>query len=113
MNKENARWVDVIAHKDIEPDDVTPVIYDGLSLAVYDLGDSVSVSSALCTHAGANLCDGYFDGKAIECPLHQGLFDARSGEVLAAPVVRALTMYESRIIDGTVQIRLPDREPST
>ncbi len=107
MNNNSDQWVDVIARDDMEPGDVTPVVCNGVSLAVYDLGDAVSVSSARCTHAGANLCDGYFDGKAIECPLHQGLFDARSGAALAAPVVRALTMYEARLTDGMVQIRFP------
>lgn len=73
-------------------------------LAVYDTVDGYFVSDARCTHAGANLCDGYFDGKYIECPLHQGLFDARTGVAKAAPVVRNLTMIDCRVANGKLQI---------
>lgn len=99
-------WHTIIAFSALEPKDVTQVIYNALTLAVYDTKEGVFVSDARCTHAGANLCDGYFDGKHIECPLHQGLFDARTGVAKAAPVTRALQMYECRVVDGEVQIKL-------
>lgn len=99
-------WQDIIRIEELFKADVTPVEYDGIKLAVYDTDRGVSVSAAQCTHAGANLCDGYFDGQFIECPLHQGLFNASTGEAKAAPVVRALKMYESRLFEGKVQIKL-------
>ncbi|MFT5896768.1 MAG: nitrite reductase/ring-hydroxylating ferredoxin subunit [bacterium] len=99
-------WHSIIALSELEIEDVTQVNHDKLTLAVYDTKDGVFVSDARCTHAGANLCDGYFDGKNIECPLHQGLFDARTGMAKAAPATRALKMYESRVRDGHVQIKL-------
>lgn len=104
MNK-SEEWQDLIRVVDLEPDDVTPVQYGENILAVYDGNDKVTVSDARCTHAGANLCDGYFDGKYIECPLHQGLFDALTGEAKAAPVSRSLIMYETRVNNGVVQIK--------
>lgn len=103
-------WQDLILRKELEPGDVTPVCHGSLVLAVYDSVDGIFVSDARCTHAGANLCDGYFDGKNIECPLHQGLFDARTGEAKAAPVSRPLKMFQARVSDGMVQIVLPDRK---
>jgi len=99
-------WNDLIAVDELEAGDVTPVQFNTLLLAVYDAVDGVYVSDARCTHAGANLCDGYFDGKYIECPLHQGLFDARTGQAKAAPATRELTMYRARIKDGVVQIAM-------
>lgn len=99
-------WQDLIDLDELYRGDVTPVEINGVKLAVYDTNNGITVSAAQCTHAGANLCDGYFDGNNIECPLHQGLFDASTGEAKAAPVVRALKMYESRLIDGRIQIKL-------
>jgi len=99
-------WQDIICQDELYREDVTPVEFNGLKLAVYDTQRGVTVSAAQCTHAGANLCDGYFDGRYIECPLHQGLFDATTGAAKAAPVVRALKMYESRLFEGKVQIKL-------
>ena len=92
--------------KDLERGDVTQVNFKNQTLAVYDTRDGVFVSDARCPHAGANLCDGYFDGSNIECPLHQGLYDARTGRAKAAPATRPLKMLESRVYDGAVQIKI-------
>ena len=100
-------WHTLIAVSELESKDVTQVQYNDKTLAVYDTQGGVFVSDARCSHAGANLCDGYFDGKKIECPLHQGLFDARTGVAKAAPATRALTMFETRVVAGQVQIKLP------
>jgi len=100
------QWHTIIELSALEANDVTQVNHGKLTLAVYDTQDGVFVSDARCTHAGANLCDGYFDGRHIECPLHQGLFDACTGAAKAAPATQALQMYESRINDGQVQIKI-------
>ena len=94
----------MIAVADLEPGDVTPVTLGTRELAVFDGVDGITVSMARCTHGAANLCDGHFDGTNIECPLHQGLFDARDGRALAAPARVPLRMLESRVVDGVVQV---------
>lgn len=99
-------WVDLIAVADLEPGDVTPVTLGTRRLAVYDAPDGVYVTLALCTHGGADLCDGYFDGHRIECPLHQGLFDIRDGRPIGAPVTRRLKTFPARVIDGRVEARI-------
>lgn len=90
----------------LELGDVTPVVFGKRILAVYDTQDGIFVSDARCSHAGANLCDGYFDGRFIECPLHQGLFDARTGAAKEAPATRPLKMFPSRVVNGVVQIKV-------
>ena len=71
-------WRDVIAVTDLEENWVTRVEVGRRMIAVYDSPGGVYASLALCNHGGADLCDGYFDGHVIECPLHQGAFDVRS-----------------------------------
>jgi len=99
-------WQTIIELSALEFKDVTQVHHKELTLAVYDTQNGVFVSDARCTHAGANLCDGYFDGKYIECPLHQGLFDVSTGDAKAAPATQPLKIYESRVKDGKVQVKL-------
>jgi nitrite reductase/ring-hydroxylating ferredoxin subunit len=99
-------WQNVIAVQDLEKGDATPVTYNGRELAIFDTIDGIFVSMARCTHGAANLCDGYFNGKHIECPLHQGLFDARTGQALAAPARISLKMLDARVEDGFVQVLL-------
>ena len=97
-------WRDLLPIAELEQNDVTPAKYGTLDLAVYDTTDGIFVSLAKCSHQGANLCHGYFNGKYIECPLHQGIFDARTGEPKASPATRKLIMLESRIHKGMIQI---------
>lgn len=102
--KREKTWQDLIPVSELYKGDVTPVVFGTRELAVYDATDGIFVSMARCTHGAANLCDGYFNGKHIECPLHQGLFDARTGDALAAPARVKLRMIEARQKDGIVQI---------
>ncbi len=97
-------WRDLVPVSELEKNDVTPAKHGSLDFAVYDTVDGIFVSLARCSHQGANLCYGYFDGKTIECPLHQGLFDARTGEPKASPATRKLIMIEARVHEGVVQI---------
>ena len=97
-------WISLIHTDELEKGDVTPVKIHNRVYAVYDTLTGVTVSDNRCSHAGAPLCDGYFDGRTIECPLHQGLFDAKTGKALAAPVHKPLQMYETRVRDGYVEI---------
>jgi nitrite reductase/ring-hydroxylating ferredoxin subunit len=102
--KREKNWQNLICVVDLEPGDVTPVTFGSRELAVFDGKDGISVAMARCTHGAANLCDGYFDGTYIECPLHQGLFDARNGAAMAVPARVPLRMIECRVKEGTIQI---------
>jgi 3-phenylpropionate/trans-cinnamate dioxygenase ferredoxin subunit/naphthalene 1,2-dioxygenase system ferredoxin subunit len=99
-------WTDLIPLAGLERGWVTAAALGGRRFAVYDAPDRVYVTAALCTHTGADLCDGYCDGHAIECPLHQGLFDIRTGKVIGAPATRALMTFEARVENGMVQVRV-------
>lgn len=94
----------MITLAELEAGDATPVSFEGRELAIFDTRDGIFVSHARCTHGAANLCDGYFDGQNIECPLHQGLFDARTGQPKAAPARIPLRMIEARVTDEWVEI---------
>ncbi|MEM1431965.1 MAG: Rieske 2Fe-2S domain-containing protein [Pseudomonadota bacterium] len=104
MSRRERVWQDLIAVADLEPGDVTPVQLGRRDLAVFDADQGIRVSLARCTHGAANLCDGYFDGRYIECPLHQGLFDVSDGAAKAAPARVPLRMIEARVVAGMVQV---------
>jgi nitrite reductase/ring-hydroxylating ferredoxin subunit len=99
-------WQNLIAITDLYAGDATPVTFGARELAVFDTTSGITVSMARCTHGAANLCDGYFNGTHIECPLHQGLFDAVTGDAVAAPARVKLRMIPSRVNGGVVQVFL-------
>lgn len=99
-------WQDLIAVAALEPGWVTAATLGPRRFAVYDTPSGVHVSLALCNHGGANLCDGYFDGHVIECPLHQGAFDVRDGRAISAPATRPMKVFVARVQNGMVQVLL-------
>ena len=60
----------------------------------------------LCTHGNARLCDGFVEGTSVECPLHQGRFDVKSGKALCEPLTRDLPVHQVRLQDGRVWVKL-------
>src|SRR5260370_15521422 len=64
----------------------------------------------LCTHGHAFLSEGYCDGAegVVECPLHGGLFDFRTGAAAGAPAERAAATYAVKLIGGGLLGRAAD-----
>lgn len=79
---------------------------EGIPIAVYNVDGELFATHNICTHAYACLTDGYLDGDKIECPLHQGLFDVRTGEALDGPVDEDLKVYPVRVEDGTILVEI-------
>jgi len=60
-----------------------------------------------CSHDGNSLDDGDLDGYEIECSRHGGVFDIRTGEVLALPAVRGIPAYPVRETNGQIEVGIP------
>lgn len=78
----------------------------GREIAIFRVGSEFFATDNRCTHAAAPLADGYLDGEIIECPLHQGLFNVRTGKVLCTPPLKALRTYAVRVVGGQVEVCL-------
>lgn len=76
-------------------------------LAVYEVEGAYFVTDDMCTHGKARLSDGFHDGFVIECPLHGGSFDIRTGAPKTAPCAIALRTYLAMIDDDWIAIALP------
>jgi naphthalene 1,2-dioxygenase system ferredoxin subunit len=101
-----ANWQDAAALTDVPADDVVALPVDGRELAFYGVDGAIYATDNICTHGHARLCDGFLDGTAIECPLHQGKFDVRSGKALCAPLTVDLRSYPVKIENGRVFVDL-------
>jgi nitrite reductase/ring-hydroxylating ferredoxin subunit len=78
------------------------VVADGKPVAIFNIDGSFHATSNVCTHQFALLTEGYLDGCVIECPLHQGRFDVRTGVAEGDPVTRDIQVYPIRIEGGEV-----------
>jgi naphthalene 1,2-dioxygenase ferredoxin component len=99
-------WHDALAVDELPEDDVIGVTVAGRDIAVYTVGDAVYATDNLCTHGHARLCDGFLEGHEIECPLHQGRFDVRSGAALCAPLVEGVRSHPVKVEGARVWLQL-------
>jgi naphthalene 1,2-dioxygenase ferredoxin component len=77
-------------------------------IALYKFEGRIYASDDACTHECVRLSDGYLDGCFIECPLHQGVFDIRTGKALCEPLTEDLAVYPVRIVGDEVFVMLAD-----
>lgn len=101
------KWIPIAKTTDaIEPNG-QPLDIDGMSLALFRVGDSYHVLSNICTHEYALMTDGYLEDGYIECPMHQGRFYIPTGEAQGPPVCKPLKVFPVRIEADTVLVGLP------
>ena len=106
MTTMTTNWIDAAAHGDVPEDDVIGLAVAGRDIALYGVGGEVFATDNICTHGHARLCDGFLEGREIECPLHQGKFDVRNGMPTCAPVTEPLRSYPVKIEGGRVWLAL-------
>lgn len=98
------RWTDIGAVEDFSEEEPVAVEAGGMQLAIFRLEDQLFALHDLCTHGVARLSEGYVEDGCVECPLHQGLFDIRTGAAKCAPVTEAVRSFPLRIHEGRVQV---------
>ena len=99
-------WVDAAAADDVPADDVVGIDVQGRDVALYSVEGDIFATDNICTHGHARLCEGFLEGHEIECPLHQGKFDVRTGQPTCAPVTEAIRAYPVKIEGGRVFLSL-------
>lgn len=78
---------------------------DGRVLAIYLVDGQAYATDDRCTHGNSSLSeDGCLEGHVVECGMHLGTFDVRSGAALGAPCTKALRSYPVQIRDGQVML---------
>jgi nitrite reductase/ring-hydroxylating ferredoxin subunit len=86
--------VRVCAQVDVAPETVKAFEVGDRRLAVYNIEGKFYATDDECTHASASLADGMLEGDVIECSMHFGAFNVRTGAVEAPPCSVALRTYK-------------------
>ena len=93
---DDRKWYDVARTSDLEPGEVMYVEVGNDPVALINLAGEFFAVSDVCTHEEASLSDGEVVGDEIECPLHGGAFEIRTGLPANLPVVVPVETYEVR-----------------
>ena len=102
------QWIKTLAQDEVADEDVTPAEAAMRAIALYKVEGEIFATDRTCTHGAASLCNGFLMGYEIECPLHQGRFDVRTGKGLCAPITQDIATYPVKIEDGHVFVGVQD-----
>lgn len=108
MSNQEEVWVVAAALDELAERSVTGIEIAGHEIALYRLSDGeVFATSDICTHGHAYLSEGWVtEEDCIECPLHAGCFDIRTGAGVSPPIDEDVRTYPIRIEDGQVLVRI-------
>jgi len=79
-----------------------------IPIVIYSLNGEFFATSDECTHDGGQIGEGQIEGYEIICPRHGARFDIRSGKVTKFPAAIDIASYPTRIIEGTLEIGIPN-----
>lgn len=98
-------WTRACACDDIETEDLIRYDNGERTFAIYrSPTDEFYCTDGLCTHEDVHLEDGLVIDHVIECPMHNGQFDYRTGKAKRSPVCVNLNTYPVKIEGGYVFI---------
>ena len=102
----------VAATSDLAPGTMRWVVVERERVLLANVDGAFYALRDACGHRQEPLSKGRLDGHVVECPLHFATFDVRTGKLLSGPVAEDVPMYEVRVNDDTVYVKLAVRRPS-
>jgi len=98
------RWEAVARTGDLAPGQLMYVEVDEEPVCLINLDGEFFALCDICTHQDASLSDGEVAGDEVECPLHGGAFDIRTGAPASFPAVTPVETYRVRVTGDLVEI---------
>ena len=107
---ENLEWHEVARTSDLSPGEVMYVEVGNDPVALINLEGEFFALHDMCTHEDAPLSDGEVIGDEIECPMHGGAFEIRTG--LAGELSRSWFQSRRSRSKSRATPSLPPSEPA-
>ena len=99
-------WVLVGTTDNIEVEDIIRFDHNDRTFCVYKLEDGFYATDGICTHENVHLEDGLVMDNEVECPMHQGVFDIKTGEAVSPPACDDLKTYPVKVEDNNIYIQI-------
>jgi nitrite reductase/ring-hydroxylating ferredoxin subunit/uncharacterized membrane protein len=99
-------FVAVLDENELSQGEMRRVETDGVGILVSRASSGeVCAIAATCNHFSGPLQEGEREGDTIVCPWHGSRFDLCTGEVIDGPAVFPQSRYETRVRDGSIEIK--------
>lgn len=106
MVNENENWQHVGETDNMDVEDILRFDHGDKTYCIYKLEDGFYATDGVCTHESVHLEDGIVMDGEIECPMHQGIFNIKSGEAISPPACVDLKTYPVKIENDKVYIKI-------
>lgn len=107
MTETTRQYETVAKVGDLQPGEMMYVEVGEEFVCLINMDGEIHAINDTCTHEDASLSDGTIIDGEIECPLHGGTFDIRTGAPTNFPVVVAVETYGVRIDGDDIQVEVP------
>ncbi|MCC6627980.1 MAG: Rieske 2Fe-2S domain-containing protein [Chloroflexi bacterium] len=91
----------------IAPGTMTMVEVDNHTIALANVDGEICAFSNVCSHRNGPLAEGTLDGGRVTCPWHHGVFDVRTGAVIAGPPRTGVPTYAVRVDGDQILVQRP------
>ncbi len=99
--------VRVAAVSDVPVGWVLKVRVENREIAIANCEGTLYAFDNACSHAGGPLGDNRLkEGCFVECPWHNSVFDARTGDAVRGPARKGARMYPVTVADGSVLVAI-------
>tara|TARA_B100000902_G_C26881658_1_gene702928 strand:- start:25 stop:348 length:324 start_codon:yes stop_codon:yes gene_type:complete len=106
MNDQNQNWHLVGTTENVDVEDIIRFDHNDKTYCIYRLDDGYFATDGMCTHEAVHLEDGLVMDGEIECPMHQGIFDIKSGKAVSPPACDDLKTYPVKVENDQVYISI-------
>jgi len=77
-------------------------------VVVIRTGGELHALADRCSHMSGPLSEGELADDCLSCPWHGSIFRIRDGSVARGPATAPQPVFETRVVAGAIQVRLPD-----
>ena len=98
-------WKHICSASRLSEGEPLGVKYEEQPIALYKVNDEIFATDDVCPHAFALLSSGFLEEYVIECPLHGGMFDVRSGKCTSGEF-KDVRAFKVEIRDGEIYVNL-------
>jgi 3-phenylpropionate/trans-cinnamate dioxygenase ferredoxin component len=106
MSNDLDNWIFVSETDSIDVEDIVRFDHLDNTYCIYRLEDGFYATDGICTHESVHLEEGLVMDGEIECPMHQGIFNIKTGEAVSPPACENLKTHPVKVEDNKIYIKI-------
>lgn len=102
-------FVPVLREADLPENRLRRVLARSTPVLLLRRGERIYAIAETCSHLGGPLAEGELEGLSVVCPWHGSRFSLKSGEVLQGPSTYPQPCFETRVLEGQIEVRVAQK----